>query len=206
MDKEGAIITILKKYASETRRIRFEGNSYGDAWIAEAEGRGLSNVKSSAQALKSFISPSTMSLFDNLGILNQRELHARYEIRLEHFIKKIQIESRVMGDLATNHIIPTAIRYQNTLIDNVKGLREVLDQKTFLKLTKTQLQTIRDISEHIMQIRVNVGNMIEARKIAYDKDIRPFFDIIRRSVDKLELLVDDELWPLPKYRELMFLR
>jgi glutamine synthetase len=131
---------------------------------------------------------------------------------------QMQIESRVIGDLATNHIIPVAIKYQSVLIDNVKGLKDVLDNKTFVKLSKNQVQSIKDISEHISEIRENTNKMIEQRKIAnkiddtekqamyYNEYVYPFFDSIRYHVDKLELLVDDSLWPLPKYREMLFIR
>jgi glutamine synthetase len=143
---------------------------------------------------------------------------ARYEIDLENYIKKIQIESRIIGDLSHNHIIPTAIRYQNTLIENVKGLKEVLDNKTFVKLSNSQMQNIKEISEHISIVRQLVSEMIEKRKKAnkiditaekaeiYNVEVLPFFEKIRYHVDKLELLVDDELWPLPKYRELLFIK
>jgi glutamine synthetase len=143
---------------------------------------------------------------------------ARYEIDLENYIKKIQIESRIIGDLSHNHIIPTAIRYQNTLVENVKGLKEVLDIKTFVKLSNSQMQNIKEISEHISIVRQLVAEMVEKRKKAnkiddtttkaglYNVEILPFFEKIRYHVDKLELLVDDELWPLPKYRELLFIK
>lgn len=216
--KEQAILNTIRNFVKASERIRFEGNCYSDFWMKEAAARGLSNIPSSADAFEAFLSISTNTLFTELNVLNARELQARYEIRLENFIKKVQIEARVMGDLATNHIIPTAIRYQNLLIENVKGLKEVLDQKTYVKLSKVQLQNIKEISEHINAIRLNVSAMIEARKRAnaiegmtamtqaYDKSVKKFFDPLRYHVDKLELLVDDQLWPLPKYRELLFTR
>ena len=157
-------------------------------------------------------------LYKKHGILTERELIARYEITLEQYTRKIQIESRVLGDLASNHIIPTAIRYQNMLIENVKGLKEVLDQKTYVKLSNTQIQAIKEISEHVNGIKTKVALMLEERKkanrlestgeqaLAYSQHVRSYFDEIRKHVDKLELLVDDELWPLPKYRELLFIR
>ena len=164
------------------------------------------------------ISKKTVKLFADNHVLSERELEARYEIRLEHYTKKIQIESRVLGDLSMNHIIPIAIRYQNTLIDNVKGLKQVLDYQTYGKLSHNQMETITDISEHVDKIKTFVHKMIEARKVAnriedivkktdaYCKHVFPFFNEIRVHVDKLEMLVDDELWPLPKYRELLFMR
>jgi len=216
--KEDAIYRIIRKYITESKKIRFEGNSYSDEWIAEAHKRGLSNITSTPKALDVMISPSNFKLFSDHNVLTEREIRARYEIKLENYIKKIQIESRIIGDISTNHIIPIAIRYQNTLIDNVRGLKEVLDTKTFVKLSNNQMQSIKEISEHISDIRTLVSEMTEVRKHAnliedasvrannYHDIVLPYFDKVRYHVDKLELLVDDELWPLPKYRELLFIR
>ncbi len=216
--KEDAIYKILRKYIKESKRIRFEGNSYGDEWIAEAISRGLANVPSTPEALKIMTDKDVIQLFEDHNVLSKREVLARYEIDLENYIKKIQIESRIIGDLSHNHIIPTAIRYQNTLVENVKGLKEVLDNKTFVKLSNSQMQNIKEISEHISIVRQLVAEMVDKRKKAnkiddtseraalYNKEILPFFEKIRYHVDKLELLVDDELWPLPKYRELLFIK
>jgi glutamine synthetase len=216
--KDEAIFTILKKYITESKKIRFEGNSYSQDWIKEAEKRGLFNLQSTPEALKVFLRQEIIDLYQRNHILTKRELIARYDIKLENYTKKLQIESRVIGDLAKNHIIPKAIRYQNLLIENVTGLKEVLDAKTHNKLSKNELQTIKDISEHISKIKINVDLMIDNRKKAnrldtsekrarvYHDKVLPYFDIIRYHVDKLELLIDDELWTLPKYRELLFIR
>lgn len=216
--KEDAIYRVIRKYIKESKAIRFEGNSYGTEWIEEAGKRSLSNIISTPEALNIMLDPKSIRLFKDHNVLSERELRARYEIKLENYIKKIQIESRIIGDLATNHIVPIAIRYQNTLIDNVRGLKEVIDTKTFVKLSSNQLQSIKEISEHISVIRTLVFEMTEARKTAnaledpaekaaiYHDLVLSFFDKIRYHVDKLELLVDDELWPLPKYRELLFIR
>jgi len=216
--KEDAIYNLLRKYIKESKRIRFEGNSYGEEWIAEATKRGLANISSTPEALKIMTNDEVIRMFEEHDVLTKRELLARYEIDLENYIKKIQIESRIIGDLSHNHIIPTAIRYQNTLVENVKGLKEVLDIKTFVKLSNSQMQNIKEISEHISIVRQLVAEMVEQRKKAnkvsdtiekadlYNKAILPFFEKIRYHVDKLELLVDDELWPLPKYRELLFIK
>lgn len=216
--KDDAIFRVLKKYIVSSKKIRFEGNSYSHEWEKEAESRGLPNIKSTPVALKSYISVKTTRLFTSHKVFSERELHARYEIQLENFGKKMQIESRLIGDLAKNHIIPTAIRYQNTLIENATGLKEVLDSKTYVKLSKNQIDTIKEISEHIRVIKENVDQMLEERKKAnklesivdnanaYNDKVRPYFDVIRYHVDKLELLVDDELWPLPKYREILFIK
>ncbi len=218
MNKEDAIFSIVKKYIIESKRIRFEGNSYSEEWVNEAAKRGLSNIPDTPHALKSLLKPEAIRLFTEHNILTEREVRARYEIKLENYVRKVQIESRVMGDLAINHIIPIAIRYQNQLIDNVKGLKEVLDNKTYMALSKNQLDTIREISEHIAVIREQVNKMVDTRKevnrieniedlaIAYQSRIIPFFEEIRYHADKLELMVDNELWPLPKYRELLFIR
>jgi glutamine synthetase len=216
--KDDAIFQVLRKYIEESKSIRFEGNNYGKEWIGEAQRRGLSNHCTTPHALKALVSEKTIELFKVNNVLSEREMIARHEIRLENYSKKIQIESRVLGDLATNHIIPIAIKYQNTLIDNVKGLKDVLDLKTYGKLSQNQMETITEISEHVSKIKTYVNEMVEARKIvnrildpeeksfAYCSQVKPFFEKIRFHVDKLELLVDDELWPLPKYRELLFVK
>jgi len=208
----------LKRYVIESKNIRFEGNNYGEEWMKESVKRKLSNFQTTPEAVKAFVSPKTKMLFGENKVLTERELEARYEIRLENYTKKIQIESRVLGDLSTNHIIPIAIKYQNTLIENVKGLKQVLDYQTYGKLSHNQMETITEISEHVDKIKTYVHNMIEERKVAnkiedvetkanaYCFDVFPYFDKIRYHVDKLEMLVDDELWPLPKYRELLFMR
>jgi glutamine synthetase len=216
--KDAAILQVLRRYIVESKKIRFEGNNYSQEWIDEAAKRGLSNHKTTPEALKGFSTKKTLDLYERNGILTEREVEARHEIRLEYYTKKIQIESRIMGDLATNHIIPIAIKYQNTLIENVKGLKQVLDLKTYGKLSQNQMETITEISEHVTRIKTYVNEMIEARKVAnkindpeekafeYCDNVKPYFDKIRDHVDKLELLVDDEVWPLPKYRELLFIR
>ncbi len=216
--KDDAIFDVIKRYIKESKPIRFEGNNYSEEWVAEAKKRGLSNHRSTPDALKAFVDPRTIEMFEKHSVMNKKELAARYEIKLEKYIKKIQIESRVMGDLAINHILPTAIQYQNRLIENAKGLKEVLDSKSFVKLSRNQLNTIKEISDHISTIKEEVEQMVEARKVAnkiedlpkqakaYKEDVFKYFDSIRYHVDKLELLVDDEIWPLPKYRELLFIK
>ena len=216
--KDDAIVQVLRKYVTESKNIRFEGNNYSEEWIKEAAKRGLSNHASTPAALKAFVSKKSLDLFERNNVLTARELHARHEIRLENYTKKIQIESRVLGDLATNHVIPIAIKYQNTLIENVKGLKDVLDLKTYGKLSQNQMETITEISEHVSRIKSYVNEMIEARKaankigdteekaFAYCGEVKPYFEKIRDHVDKLELLVDDDVWPLPKYRELLFVK
>lgn len=211
-----ALLQVIKQYIKDSRKVLFEGNNYSEEWLVEAEKRGLSNFRNTPTAVKVFTSPENIRLFEKYNILSERELKARQEIRNEQYTLRLQIEARVIGDLATNHIIPVAIQYQTRLIDNVRGLKEVLDNKTFSRLSNHQIQTIKDLSDHIMEIKIHVSEMVEERKkankiedpeqkaFAYLENVLPHFDKIRRHVDKLELLVDDELWPLPKYRELLF--
>lgn len=214
--KDDAIFHVLKKYVVESKAIRFEGNNYGEEWIKEAELRGLPNIASTPEALRAFIDQKTIDLFSLLNVLSPKELEARFEIKLETYTKKVQIESRVIGDLARNHIIPIAIRYQNTLINNAQGMKEVLDERKYRKVAASTLKTIEEIADHITEIQTGIEKMTEERRLAnridnveektgaYHNNVLPWFDTIRYHVDKLELLVDDELWPLPKYRELLF--
>ncbi len=216
--KDEAIFRILRKYIIESKAIRFEGNGYGEEWLAEAEKRGLSNIANVPDALKAFISKKSIQLFSDNNILSKRELEARHEIRLENYKKSIQIESRVLGDLAVNHIIPTAIKYQNTLIENVKGLKELFGAEDYDEMATPHLLSIKKISRHISNIRQLVVEMVDFRKAAnkklscsdiaeaYSKEVRPQLDKIRYHIDKLELIVADEMWTLPKYRELLFTR
>jgi glutamine synthetase len=217
LDKDEAIFQVLKRYITESKNIRFEGNGYGDEWVKEAAKRGLNNFAKTPDALDAFVSKESLKVFEENYVLTAREIEARYEIQLEMYTKKIQIESRVMGDLAANHIIPTALKYQTELINNVRGLKEIFEAKDYKKAAKAQLEIIADISEHVNIIKSSVNDMIEARKVAnkitsarkqadsYCFKVQPYFDIIRYHVDKLELLVDDETWCLPKYREMLFI-
>ena len=215
--KDEAIFNVLREYIKETKNILFEGDGYSEAWEKEAKKRGLTNHKTTPTALKAKVSKKALDLFSDLNVMNHVEVEARYEIELEEYTKKIQIEGRVLGDIARNHVIPTAIRYQNTLIENVRGLKEIFG-KDFEKIAKEQISLIKEISSHIEGINTNVEAMTEARKKAnaltdaqkmaemYCDKVKPFFDIIREHCDKLELLVDDEIWTLTKYRELLFTR
>ncbi|NEM98846.1 glutamine synthetase III family protein [Pontibacter burrus] len=213
MKKELAIIQVLREYVVASKAIRFEGNGYSSEWEEEAARRGLSNIKSTPLALDVYHRPEVIELFARHGIFTAIELEARHEILLEDYIKKIQIESRVMGDVAMNHVIPTAIAYQNKLIQNIRGLKELGLEDEYIETT---LESIKRISRHISLIQRNVVDMIKTRKVAnkledvrdkaimYREEVFTYFDVIRNSVDKLELMVDDEDWPLVKYRELMF--
>jgi glutamine synthetase len=212
-EKRLAIVNVLRKYIKESKSIRFEGDGYSEDWVKEAAKRGLKNVKNMPRAIDAYLSKDAIQLFEKHGVLSHKELEARNEIRLEAYIKKVQIEARVIGDLAMNHIIPTAIQYQNKLIQNANGLKGLgVDNKAVV-------QTIKEISGHIDTIKNGVRSMVEERKrinkitdthkraFAYCDDVKEkYFDDIRDAVDKLELLVDDEDWPLAKYREMLFLR
>jgi len=216
--KDEAVLQVLRKYIKESKNIRFEGDGYSDEWKAEAEKRGLSHVKDIPTALKEFISDKTINLFNGNKILSERELQARYEIRLERFTKKIQIEARVLGDMANNHILPVALKYQSLLLQNLKLMKEIYSNSEFITLSHVQSSTVAEISYHITEIKRKVDEMIEARKTAnnldniveraksYSENVKPYLDSVRENIDSLELIVDDELWPLPKYRELLFVR
>jgi glutamine synthetase len=215
--KDEAILQILKKYISESKNVLFEGNNYSEEWVKEAEKRGLTNVRDVPTAIEAFLSEKSVKLLSSLGILTKREIEARTEVEFEKYMKKIQIEARLLGDLAINHIVPTAVKYQNVLLDNVLKLKEVFGED-YKKLAGNRLEVIKTISNHVTEIKNNVNEMVEARKVAnklesahekavaYSKTVFPFFDRIREHIDELELLIDDELWPLPKYRELLFMR
>ena len=215
MKKEDAIFKVLRAYVKSSKAIRFEGDGYSKAWEEEAARRGLSNHKTTPEALRENITDKAIALFEGMGVLSKVELIARYEIALEEYVKIVQIESRVLGDIARNHVVPTAVRYQNTLIENVRGLKEIFGD-AYQEVASEQIDLIRHISEHIKVIHSTVEAMIEARKRAnhlatfveradaYCNEVKPFFDEIRYHCDKLELMIDDELWTLTKYRELLF--
>ena len=215
MKKEDAIFRVLRAYVKSSKAIRFEGDGYSKAWEEEAARRGLSNHKTTPEALRENITDKAIALFEGMGVLSKVELIARYEIALEEYVKTVHIESRVLGDIARNHVVPTAVRYQNTLIENVRGLKEIFGD-AYQEVASEQIELIRHISEHIKVIHSTVEAMIEARKRAnhlatfveradaYCNEVKPFFDEIRYHCDKLELMIDDELWTLTKYRELLF--
>lgn len=217
--KDEAIFQCIRKVIVASKKIRFEGNGYSQEWVEEAARRGLSNIADAPTAYETFLLPSSIKLLTENNVLTERELHARFEIRNEIYIKKLQIESRLMGDLAINHIVPTALAYQNVLMNNVKGITELFaNDPDCQMMTTPQLQTIKKIAEHLRNIREMVKGMVDERKQvntiqdvsekahAYSKRIKPYLLEIRYHIDKLELIVDNEMWPLPKYRELLFTR
>ena len=213
IDKKIAIVNVLRKFIKDSKKVRFEGDGYSDNWVKDAKKRGLENVKDTPRALDAFLAKDSVNLYQHYNVLSKMELEARNEIMLENYIMKVQIESRSMADLAHNHIIPTTIKYQNKLIENAKGLKELGLSNKHVK------STISNVTEHLNIVMTEVENMINERKrinkiddprkkaIAYCDDIKgKYFDKIRHAVDKLELLVDDEDWPLPKYREMLFIK
>ncbi len=217
LKKDEAIFNVLREYIKQSKEILFEGNGYGKAWEEEAAKRGLSNNKTTPVAIRPKISKKAIDLYREMEVMSEIEIKARHEIELDEYSLRIRIEGRVLGDISLNHVIPTAVKYQNILIENVRGLKEVFG-KEFESIAKEQLELIKNISQHISSITAKVKAMVEERKkanmlnnseekaIAYCDKVRPYFEEIRYHCDKLELMVDDELWPLTKYREMLFTR
>jgi glutamine synthetase len=215
LKKDDAIFNVLRDYIKESRYILFEGDGYSDEWVEEALSRGLKNNKLTPEALIEIHNEETIELFEESNILTRVEFEARQEIQLEEYTMRIQIESRVLGDLARNHVIPTAIKYQNLLTTNIKDLKDIFGDD-YKNLAKEQIDIIKKISERISIINSTINEMIEKRKeinpiedikeksLRYAREVKPMFDVIRYHCDKLELTVDDEMWPLTKYREMLF--
>ncbi|GAB2771679.1 glutamine synthetase III [Rhabdobacter roseus] len=213
-EKKIAVVEILKQYYLDSKKILFEGNGYSEEWVQEAASRGLSNIATTYEALREYVSPAAIETFESIEVLTRRELHARYEIELENYIKRIQIESRVIGDLALNHVVSTCVKYQFKLAQTARSLTdlEMVDEAAPIK------EIIKDISDHVVVIKRLVYEMVESRKRAnnipdsterarlYTEEVKDYFDKIRYHVDKLELLIDDEDWPLVKYREMLFIK
>ena len=215
MKKDDAIFNALRDMIKEISPVLFEGDGYSDAWVKEANKRGLYHAQNTPEALQAYVAKKNIMLFKELNVLSERELNARLNVDLEHYTLALQIEGRTLGDLSRNHIIPTAIKYLNTLIENVKGLKDIYGDK-YVQHAQEQMQLIERISKHIAEINTGVNAMIEARKtanaiedgfeksLAYCNKVKLYFETIRYHCDKLELLVDNSLWPLAKYRELLF--
>lgn len=213
MKKDDAIFNVLREYIKASKKIRYEGDGYAENWEKQALRRKLSNNKTTPEALKVQTDKKTIALFEEMEIMTEAEIKARHEIEIEEYTKHVQIESRVLGSMARNHIIPTAIRYQNMLIENVQGLKMIYE-KDFKDIAGEQMKLIKDVSEHITAINSGITQMIEERKeanklnvadraVAYTEKVKPYFSIIKYHSDKLELLVEDKLWPLPKLREIL---
>ncbi|MBS1548635.1 MAG: glutamine synthetase III [Bacteroidetes bacterium] len=218
LKKDEAIFNILREYVKKCKKIIFEGDGYSEEWAKEAKKRGLNNHKTTPEALKQILDKKYLDLYEEMGIYSHREFEARVEIKLEKYATVVDIEARVLADIARNHIIPAALNYQNRLIDNVKGLKEIFGDKEFPALAKEQMDLIRSISENVAQIKTGVDALLsekekanktedaQKRADAYCNKVRPLFATIRKASDALEMMVDDELWPMTKYREMLFTR
>lgn len=216
--KDEAILKELQQLIKDSKKIRFEGNGYGDEWVKDAKKRGLNNLKDTPRALKIWGDKKVQQLFDELNILTPRELLARQEIDFDNYILKIQIEARIMGDVIQSMIIPAVVEYQNKLIQNAQGLIALFGEKKGKEAASVQLQLIEEISTHVAKMKESADAMLKARKeantiqhaedraIAYCDKVKVYFDEIRYHTDKLELLVEDEMWPMPKFREMLFTR
>ncbi|MDE6808597.1 MAG: glutamine synthetase type III, partial [Muribaculaceae bacterium] len=217
-EKRHAIIEEVKNLIIQSKPIHFDGNGYSDAWKEEAARRGLDCETSIPKIFDAYLSQESIDMFDRTGVLSKVELEARNEVKWEMYTKKVQIEARVLGDLAINHILPVATRYQSILVDNLVKLKSLFPDSKHEALLSADLSTIEKISENMSVIKRKVDEMIEARKkanridserekaIAYHDNVVPHIEEIRRHIDRLELMVDNEMWPLPKYRELLFIR
>jgi glutamine synthetase len=213
-----AIIDILREDIKTCKPIHFDGNGYSDEWVEEATRRGLDVEKSCPVIFDRYLDKESIDMFESLGVMNRKELKARNEVKWETYTKKIQIEARVLGDLTMNHIIPVATHYQSRLAKNVSSLREIFDKDEADKFTARNIKIIKEIAERTQTIETMVEELVEARRvanridserekaIAYHDTVEPKMDEIRYHIDKLELIVADELWTLPKYRELLFIR
>ena len=217
-DKTAAIVDELRKLVKETKAIHFEGNGYSEEWKQEAKRRGLDCETSVPVIYDNYLKPESVAMFESTNVMTRKELAARNEVKWVTYTKKIQIESRVLGDLAMNHIVPVATKYQTLLVENVYKVRTVLPADRAEAATKRNVELIENISAHIAFIEERVAAMIEARKVAnriadnrqravaYHDTVAPMFDEIRYHIDELELIVSDQEWTLPKYRELLFIR
>ncbi len=215
--QEEALYSIIRKYIKKSKDIRFDGNGYSKEWIDEAIKRGLDCETSVPLIYDCYLEDKSIEMFEETNVLNKRELEARNEVKWEIYTKKTQIEARVLGDISMNHIIPVATKYQTVLLENVYKLGLVFDKEKAKTLNEHDIALIEEIAVHISGIKSNVDAMVAARKkaniienirdkaILYHDTVYPFFEIIRNHIDKLELIVDNEIWPLPKYRELLFI-
>ena len=215
VERSDAVMTVVRKFVTEAKDIMFEGNGYSKEWEIESEARGLRAVKNVPEAFEVYHEQQTIDLFENLGVLAKNEIEARFEIFNETYVKKLQIEARIIGDICLNHVIPAAVRYQNVLIENVKGVKEIFGED-YLNFCSAEIETLKKISSYINNISIDVEELVEARKRAnkieniaerakvYSHSVKDMMEKVRYSADHLEMLIDDEMWPLPKYRELLF--
>ena len=214
-ERSAAVMAVVRRFIKEAQDIMFEGNGYSAEWEKEAARRGLRAVRNVPEAYEVYHEPQTVELFGRLGVLAPNEVEARFEILNETYVKKLQIEARVIGDICLNHVIPAAVRYQNVLIENIKGMKDIFGD-SYMMFCSSEADTLKRISSYINDISTDVEALVEARKKAnrvvdmaerakmYSQDVKAMMDKVRGSADKLEMLIDDEMWPLPKYRELLF--
>ena len=214
-DRSSAVMAVVRKFISESQDIMFEGNGYSKEWEKESQKRGLRAVRNVPESYEVYHEPQTVELFSKLGVLAPNEVEARFEILNETYVKKLQIEARIIGDMCLNHVIPAAVKYQNVLIENVNGIKEIFG-KGYLEFCSAEIETLKKISTYINSISIYVEQLVEARKKAnrvedmaerakmYSLEVKDMMDKVRENADKLEMLIDDEMWTLPKYRELLF--
>ena len=215
VERSDAVMAVVRKFVTESKDIMFEGNGYSKEWESESAARGLRAVKNVPEAFEVYHEAQTVELFEKLGVLAKNEIEARFEIFNETYVKKLQIEARIIGDICLNHVIPAAVRYQNVLIENVKGIKDIFGDG-YLDFCSAEIETLKKISTYINRISIDVEELVEARKRAnrieniaerakvYSHSVKDMMDKVRDSADHLEMLIDDEMWPLPKYRELLF--
>ena len=215
VERSDAVMAVARKFVTESKDIMFEGNGYSKEWEIESAARGLRAVKNVPEAFEVYHEAQTVELFEKLGVLAKNEIEARFEIFNETYVKKLQIEARIIGDICLNHVIPAAVRYQNVLIENVKGIKDIFGEG-YLDFCSAEIETLKKISTYINRISMDVEELVEARKRAnrieniaerakvYSHSVKDMMDKVRDNADHLEMLIDDEMWPLPKYRELLF--
>ena len=214
-DRSSAVMKVVRRFIREAQNIMFEGNGYSTQWQEEAASRGLKAVENVPDSYEVYHQKQTVELFDNLGVLAPNEVEARFGILNETYVKKLQIEARILGDMCLNHVIPAAVKYQNILIENISGMKNIFGEE-YVSLCQSEIKTLREISLYINNVSSDVHSLVEARKKAnrvedialrakmYSKDVKSMMEKVRVSADNLEMLIDDEVWPLPKYRELLF--
>ena len=214
-DRSSAVMSVVRRFVKEAKDIMFEGNGYSREWEEEARKRGLRAVVNVPDSYEVYHEPQTISLFEDLGVLAPNEVEARYEILNEIYVKKLQIEARVIGDMCLNHVIPAAVKYQNVLIGNIRGMKDIFGDE-YASLCSSEVETLKKISVYINNASSDVESLVAARKRAnriedmaerakvYSRDVKTMMEKVRESADNLEMLIDDEAWPLPKYRELLF--
>jgi glutamine synthetase len=214
-ERSKAVMKVVRKFVTESKDIMFEGNGYSKEWEAESQNRGLRAVRNVPEAYEVYHEPQTIELFRNMGVLAPNEVEARFEILNEIYVKKLQIEARIIGDMCLNHVIPASVKYQNILIENVNGIKGIFG-KDYMEFCGAEIETLKKISSYINNVSIYVEQLVEARKKAnriedmaerakvYSHEVKDMMDKVRYCADHLEMLVDDEMWPLPKYRELLF--